>query len=72
VNPAALRALILERDLLILAEDRDSTWLSEGSGVFCAGVLLSASNHPKKLFKLFSGVMSLSQVCGQGLKSLMV
>jgi len=35
--------VILERDLLTLAEDRDSTWSSGASGVFCAGVLLLAS-----------------------------
>ena len=66
-GPAALRALILERDLLTLAGDRDSTLSTGGGGVFCAGVLSSASNRPKKLFRLFSKMMSLSQVCDWGL-----
>lgn len=49
-GPEAFLALVLLSDLFTLSGDSDSTWSLGGGGIFCAGVLLSASKRAKKLF----------------------
>ena len=66
-GPAAFRALMVMSVLFTLAADRHRGWSCGGGGVFCGRVLFCASNRAKKLFRLLSRVVSLSQLRAAGL-----
>lgn len=66
-GPAAFRVLMVEGVFFTLPADRHRGWSCRGGGVFCGRVLFCASKRAKKLFRLLSRVVSLSQLCGIGL-----
>ena len=66
-GPVALRVFIVESVLFMLAADRHKAWSLGWSGVFCGRVLFCASKRAKKLFRLLSREVLLSQLCGAGL-----